>query len=209
MGSKNNQVLQNQDVLAFLTALFPTVVNIKEMGNGDLEIETDKFYTTASVISIDNKFIIQTNLPETYQLDKNSDIVSYIDGFDYFYQLFNVNPFLFKFDRIRSVNYEEHTNMAIIKFVFDTSFGVSAFLSFSPKKSYLSLNGVVINLKKQDEIEHHYNDIFTKFLSEKAVSSLKIAGVEACRINNFLIEEAISPSDLIDEHMDLIKMVDF
>jgi len=207
--SKTNQVLKNQDVLAFLTALFPNIVNIKEASSGDLEIETDKFFTTANVVFIDNKFIIQTSLPDGYQVDKDSNIVSYIDGFDYFYQLFNVNPFLFKFDKIRGVNYEEHNNMVIIKFMFDTSFGVSAFLSFSPKKSYLSLNGVVINLKKQDVIGNHYNDIFSKFLSEKAVSNLKIAGVEACRIKKFLTDESISPSDLIDEHLDLIKMVDF
>lgn len=85
---------------------------------------------------------------------------------------------MFKFDKIRKVIYEEHSNMAIIKFMFDTSFGVSAFLSFSPKKTYLSLNGVIINLKQQDVIDVHYNDIFSRFLAEKSVSSLKVSGVE-------------------------------
>lgn len=209
MASNTNQVLKNEEVLKFLTTLFPTLVNLKDLGDGSIEIETDKFFTTANVMSIDGKFIVQTNLPETYRLDKDSAIVDYIDGFGYFYQLFNVNPFLFKFDQIRKVIYEEHSNMAIVKFMFDTSFGVSAFLSFSPKKSYLSLNGVVINLKKQEAIDVHYNDIFSRFLGEKSVSSLKVAGVEAYRIKQFLIDEDISPADFIDEHLEIIKMVDF
>lgn len=209
MVSKTNQVLKNQEVLTFLTALFPNIINLKDLGDGSIEIETDKFFTTASVMFIDGKFIVQTNLPESYRIDKDSAIVDYIDGFSYFYQLFNVNPFLFKFDKIRKVIYEEHSNMAIIKFMFDTSFGVSAFLSFSPKKSYLSLNGVTINLKKQDAIDVHYNDIFSRFLSEKSVSELKVSGVEAYRINQFLIEEDIEPCNFIDEHLEIIKMVDF
>lgn len=209
MVSKTNQVLKNEGVLTFLTALFPNIVNLKDLGDGSIEIETDKFFTTASVMSIDNKFIVQTNVPESYQIDKDSAIVDYIDGFSYFYQLFNVNPFLFKFDKIRKVIYEEHSNMSIIKFMFDTSFGVSAFLSFSPKKTYLSLNGVVINLKKQDEIDTHYNTIFSRFLAEKSVSELTVSGVEAYRINQFLIEEDISPCNFIDEHLEIIKMVDF
>ena len=188
MVSKTNQVLKDEEVLKFLTALFPTIVNLKDLGDGTIEVETDSFFTTASVMCIDNKFIVQTNLPESYHVDKDSSIVDYIDGFGYFYQLFNVNPFLFKFDKIRKVIYEEHSNMSIIKFMFDTSFGVSAFLSFSPKKTYLSLNGVVINLKKQDEIDTHYNDIFSRFLAQKSVSELKVSGVEAYRINQFLIE---------------------
>lgn len=209
MVSKTNQVLKDEEVLKFLTALFPTIVNLKDLGDGTIEVETDSFFTTASVMCIDNKFIVQTNLPESYHVDKDSSIVDYIDGFGYFYQLFNVNPFLFKFDKIRKVIYEEHSNMSIIKFMFDTSFGVSAFLSFSPKKTYLSLNGVVINLKKQDEIDTHYNDIFSRFLAQKSVSELKVSGVEAYRINQFLIEEDISPCNFIDEHLEIIKMVDF
>lgn len=209
MVSKTNQVLKNQEVLTFLTALFPTITNVKELGDGNIEIETDNFFTTANVMFIDNKFIVQTNIPESYRIDQSSAIVDYVDGFGYFYQLFNVNPFLFKFDKIRKVIYEEHSNMAIIKFMFDTSFGVSAFLSFSPKKTYLSLNGVIINLKQQDVIDVHYNDIFSRFLAEKSVSSLKVSGVEAYRINQFLIEEAIEPRDFIDEHLEIIKMVDF
>ena len=209
MVSKTNQVLKNQEVLTFLTALFPTITNLKELGDGNIEIETDNFFTTANVMFIDNKFIVQTNIPESYRIDQSSAIVDYVDGFGYFYQLFNVNPFLFKFDKIRKVIYEEHSNMAIIKFMFDTSFGVSAFLSFSPKKTYLSLNGVIINLKQEDSIDVHYNDIFSRFLAEKSVSSLKVSGVEAYRINQFLIEEAIEPRDFIDEHLEIIKMVDF
>lgn len=209
MVSKTNQVLKNQEVLTFLTALFPTITNVKELGDGNIEIETDNFFTTANVMFIDNKFIVQTNIPESYRIDQSSAIVDYVDGFGYFYQLFNVNPFLFKFDKIRKVIYEEHSNMAIIKFMFDTSFGVSAFLSFSPKKTYLSLNGVIINLKQQDVIDVHYNDIFSRFLAEKSVSSLKVSGVEAYRINQFLIEESIEPRDFIDEHLEIIKMVDF
>lgn len=209
MVSKTNQVLKDEEVLKFLTALFPTIVNLKDLGDGTIEVETDSFFTTASVMCIDNKFIVQTNLPESYHVDKDSSIVDYIDGFGYFYQLFNVNPFLFKFDKIRKVIYEEHSNMSIIKFMFDTSFGVSAFLSFSPKKTYLSLNGVVINLKKQDEIDTHYNDIFSRFLAQKSVSELKVSGVEAYRINQFLIEEDIAPCNFIDEHLEIIKMVDF
>lgn len=209
MVSKTNQVLKNEDVLKFLTALFPNIVNLKDLGDGSIEIETDTFFTTASVMVVDNKFVVQTNLPESYLIDQDSSIIDYIDGFGYFYQLFNVNPFLFKFDRIRKVIYEEHSNMAIVKFMFDTSFGVSAFLSFSPKKSYLSLNGVVINLKKQEAIDVHYNDIFSRFLAEKAVSDLKVSGVEAYRINQFLIEEDIEPCNFIDEHLEIIKMVDF
>lgn len=209
MVSKTNQVLKNQEVLTFLTALFPTIVNLKELGDGNIEIETDNFFTTANVMFIDNKFIVQTNIPESYRIDQSSAIVDYVDGFGYFYQLFNVNPFLFKFDKIRKVIYEEHSNMAIIKFMFDTSFGVSAFLSFSPKKTYLSLNGVIINLKQEDSIDVHYNDIFSRFLAEKSVSSLKVSGVEAYRINQFLIDEAIEPRDFIDEHLEIIKMVDF
>lgn len=209
MVSKTNQVLKNEDVLKFLTALFPNIVNLKDLGDGSIEIETDKFFTTASVMIVDNKFVVQTNLPESYLIDQDSAIIDYIDGFSYFYQLFNVNPFLFKFDKIRKVIYEEHSNMAIVKFMFDTSFGVSAFLSFSPKKSYLSLNGVVINLKKQESIDIHYNDIFSRFLAEKSVSELKVSGVEAYRINQFLIEEDIEPCNFIDEHLEIIKMVDF
>lgn len=209
MVSKTNQVLKNQEVLTFLTALFPTITNVKELGDGNIEIETDNFFTTANVMFIDNKFIVQTNIPESYRIDQSSAIVDYVDGFGYFYQLFNVNPFLFKFDKIRKVIYEEHSNMAIIKFMFDTSFGVSAFLSFSPKKTYLSLNGVIINLKKEDSIDVHYNEIFSRFLAEKSVSSLKVSGVEAYRINQFLIDEAIEPRDFIDEHLEIIKMVDF
>jgi hypothetical protein len=209
MVSKTNQVLKNEDVLKFLTALFPNIINLKDLGDGSIEIETDKFFTTASVMIVDNKFVVQTNLPESYLIDQDSAIIDYIDGFSYFYQLFNVNPFLFKFDKIRKVIYEEHSNMAIVKFMFDTSFGVSAFLSFSPKKSYLSLNGVVINLKKQESIDIHYNDIFSRFLAEKSVSELKVSGVEAYRINQFLIEEDIEPCNFIDEHLEIIKMVDF
>lgn len=209
MVSKTNQVLKNQEVLRFLAALFPTVINLKELGDGNIEIETDKFFTTANVMFIDEKFIVQTNIPESYKIDNDSEIVHYVDGLSYFYQLFNVNPFLFKFDKIRKVIYEEHSNMAIIKFMFDTSFGVSAFLSFSPKKTYLSLNGVIINLKQQDVIDVHYNDIFSRFLAEKAVASLKVSGVEAYRINKFLVEESIEPCDFIDEHLEIIKMVDF
>lgn len=209
MVSKTNQVLKNQEVLTFLTALFPTITNVKELGDGNIEIETDNFFTTANVMFIDNKFIVQTNIPESYRIDQSSAIVDYVDGFGYFYQLFNVNPFLFKFDKIRKVIYEEHSNMAIIKFMFDTSFGVSAFLSFSPKKTYLSLNGVIINLKKENSIDVHYNEIFSRFLAEKSVSSLKVSGVEAYRINQFLIDEAIEPRDFIDEHLEIIKMVDF
>lgn len=209
MVSKTNQVLKNQEVLTFLAALFPTIINIKDIGDGSIEIETEQFFTTANVIYIDNKFIIQANLPENYRIDQDSSMSGYIDGFGYFYQLFNVNPFLFKFDKIRKVIYEEHSNMAVVKFMFDTSFGVSAFLTFSPKKSYLSLNGVTINLKKQEELDVHYNDIFTRFLSNKLVGQLKISGVEAYRINRFLTDEDIEPRDFIDEHLEIIKMVDF
>lgn len=209
MASKINKVLQNEDVLLFLTSLFPNISNIKDMGDGSVEIETNSFYTTANIIFIDDKFIIQTNIPDNYTFQENSSISNYIDGFGYFYQLFNINPILFKFDKIRKVIYEYHGNMSIVKFMFDTSFGVSAFLSFSPKKSYLSLNGVTINLKKQEQIDVHYNSMFSRFLSEKLVSNLKVAGVEAHRINDFLIDEEIEPCDLVDEHLELIKMVDF
>lgn len=43
MVSKTNQVLKNQEVLTFLTALFPTITNVKELGDGNIEIETDNF----------------------------------------------------------------------------------------------------------------------------------------------------------------------
>ena len=192
----------------FFSAIFKNY-SCKSVNQYMLEIETDKFLTSAQIFFIEkDQYSISVNMPQSYDINTDSDIKDRLINFSYFHDLFHVNPFLFHFDKVKKIILEINKNQSTFKLCFDTSFDVNAVLSISEKKSYLSLNGIIVKLQEKDNLDAYYDEIFSRFLKDKKFSTLKINGIEACRITDFMQNEHIGPRNIMDEHLDIIKMFD-
>lgn len=210
MSSKCELFIKNDVVTDFFSLLFTDNHRIKVVDDSSVEIETDKFFTTALVLNLnDNQYTIQVDLPDTYSLKTDSTISERVETFSYFQELFLINPFLFHFDKVKRVIFEINRGKTLLKLIFGTSFGINGVLCFAPDKHYLSLNGVIIHLKQKESQQDYYNEIFNRFFSDKKFGSLLINGVKADRIHNFMSTQLIQPTDFMDEHLEVIKMEDY